>query len=192
MLLAAAFAALLPATAHGADELGVYGGIDGGYSTPRGHEYGGNLEDGLDALHGYVGYRIGGMLSLEASALDIQAPIKGSKSTADIRTYSVDARVFVPMGSVQPNFLIGYAPVADLHIASGSFSEDLHGHSWNLGAGARFVVVPKLYLTLDVRHMFIRHTRGEASIGGATVSGTFDHEQRGDITALLVGGGLQF
>lgn len=195
-----AFAALLclvPLTglaSEGAGDVnGLMVGVDGGYSKPTGHDYNNRLDDALDTLHAYVGYRMFGLLSLEAAATNVQAPVKSSKATATIMSYSLDARLYAPIGSVAPNVLVGYSPKADLHSAD-SFSEiSVHGNGFILGAGLRMVVASKVYLTADFRHQFLRYQKGDITIPpGPTVSGTFDHELRGDVWSVLVGGGLQF
>ncbi len=196
---ATAFAAPAIASAH-SDEVddsvdvnGFVGGIDGGYSFARGHEYRSQLQDGINTLHGFAGFRFADMFELEGSAMDVESRIKNSSATALTRVYSIDARLFVPVaGVVQPNVLLGYAPVADLHYATGFGNATEHGYSINVGAGVRVAVVRHIFLTADFRHMFIRHTKGEFQSGGTTLSGTFDHEQKGDIGSLLFGAGVQF
>ncbi|HVO31585.1 MAG TPA: outer membrane beta-barrel protein [bacterium] len=196
VIAASLFATLAPSRARAeegeGDLTGLVVGIDGGYSRPTGHDYQGQLDDALDTLHGFIGYRMFGVFSLEAAATDIQAPVKNSKATADIRSYSLDARLFVPIRSVQPNILFGYAPTASLHTATSTVSESLHGDGFILGAGLRMVVMPKLFLTADFRHQFIRYQKGDVTVGGITASGTFGSELRGDVWSGLVGGGVQF
>lgn len=157
----------------GVDVRGVVLGLDAGYSLPRGHEYGGALEPGFNTLHGYAGYRFSNTFELEGSFVDIVSDIKGSSTQARTRVYAVDGRFFIPVANLmQANFLLGYAPVADLNV--GNSTE--HGHSFNLGAGARIGLVRHVFLTADFRHMFIRH----------------DQDRKGDIGLLLVGAGYQF
>lgn len=168
-------------------------GLDGGYSFARGHEYAGNLEPGVDALHGFLGYRFFGLAEVEGSFLNIQSPIKNSSETALTNVYSIDARFFPPLGGlVEPNLLLGYAPVADLHYATAFGNATEHGYSFNAGAGLRISLIRYVFLTADYRHMFIRHTGGDVGNGGLTFSGTFDHEQKGDMDVVLLGGGIQF
>lgn len=191
-LLAAATALVAyaaPSIALAQSSGGLVVGLDGGYAMPRGHQYGGNLEEGLNALHGFVGFRLGQAFEIDASFVDVQSKIKGSSSRALTRVYSVDGRFFVPAsGMVEPNILLGYAPFADL--TYGNSTE--HGYSINAGVGVRAAIARQIFLTADFRHMFIRHTRGELRSGPVTVSGKFDHERKGDIGLLLVGGGFQF
>lgn len=175
-----AFSSPMLAVAHtnlgdddGVDVVGPVLGLDAGYSLPRGHEYGGALEPGFNTLHGYAGYRFSNIFELEGSFVDILSDVKGSDSKATTRVYSIDGRFFIPVANlVQANFVVGYAPIADLHF--GNRTE--HGHSFNLGVGARIGLVRHVFLTADFRHMFIRH----------------DNDKKGDIGLLLVGAGYQF
>ena len=199
LLAATAALSLIGPSALAADHEEGAGDINGlmvggefAYTRPNGHDYNNQLDDGLDALHLYVGYRFLGLASFEVGLLEVQAPIKSSSKKAEIRTLSLDGRIFIPLGSFQPNFLVGYSPSAEFHASDSGIDQKFHGNSWILGAGARFVVVPKFYLTLDVRHSFIRYQKGDITIAGVTVSGTLDSEARGDVTAVLVGGGVQF
>lgn len=183
----------VPAHALAQSAGGVVVGLDGGYAMPRGHEYGGNVEEGLNALHGFVGFRLGQSLEIDAAFVDVQSKIKSSSARALTRVYSIDGRFFVPVaGTVQPNIVIGYAPVADLHYDSAFGKATEHGYSVNAGAGVRVALAPSIFLTADFRHMFIRHTRGDLKNGSVTISGKFDHERKGDIGLLLVGAGFQF
>jgi hypothetical protein len=175
------------------DTRGLVVGLDGGYSLPRGHEYHSGLEPGFNILHGFAGFRLGNSFEIVASAMDVESGIKGSSAKALTRVYSIDGRFFAPVaGILQPNVLIGYAPIADLHYATAFGNATEHGYSINAGAGVRIAVVPHIFLTADFRHMFIRHTRGDLQNGGTTISGKFDHEQKGDIGAFLAGAGIQF
>jgi hypothetical protein len=176
-----------------ADFGGIVVGLDGGYSLPRGHEYGGRLKEGINTLHGFVGFRLGRTFEIAGSFVDVQSEIKSSNARALSRIYSIDGRFFVPVsGTVQPNLLLGYAPVADLHYDTAFGKATEHGYSVNVGAGVRVALLRQVFLTADFRHMFIRHTRGEIKNGAVTTSGKFDNERKGDIGALLVGGGFQF
>jgi hypothetical protein len=191
----AAMSALAPgiAAAQSSSSGGIVIGIDGGYAMPRGHEYNGQFEEGLNALHGFAGFRLGQSLEIAASFVDVQSKIKGSDARGLTRVYSLDGRFFVPVaGIVEPNLVLGYAPVADLHYDTGAGKATEHGYSVNVGAGVRVSLAPQIFLTADFRHMFIRHTRGDVKNGAITVSGKFDHERKGDIGLLLVGGGFQF
>ena len=180
VITTAAFAAPAVCHAHenladddGVDVHGFVVGLDGGYSLPRGHEYGGALQPGLNTLHGYAGYRFQNTFELEGSFVDIDSKVDGTSERAATRVYSIDGRFFVPVANLmQANFVLGYAPVADLSF--GGTTE--HGYSINVGAGARIGLVRHVFLTADFRHMFIRH----------------DHERKGDIGLLLFGAGYQF
>ena len=61
-----------------------------------------------------------------------------------------------------------------------------------LGDGLRIGFTHSLFVGADFRHRAVRHTMGDMLRGAVIVTGTYEHEQKGDAGALLLGAGFQF
>ena len=60
------------------------------------------------------------------------------------------------------------------------------------GDGLRIGFTHSLFVAADYRHRAVRHTMGDMLRGAIIVTGTYEHEQKGDAGALLFGAGIQF
>jgi hypothetical protein len=61
-----------------------------------------------------------------------------------------------------------------------------------LGDGLRIGFTHSLFVAADYRHRAVRHTMGDMLRGAVIVTGTYEHEQKGDAGAILFGAGFQF
>ena len=173
---------------------GIFLGAQFGYHTPDGTFYGGNFSPGF-ALNLHGGYRFGEHFSLETGIYEGLGHVKGvSGSTAGVaELLSVDSRFYLPVGSIEPNALLGYTYAAGAVAKANGVTDTFAGPSWNAGLGLRFNVDRNFFFDLDWRHMFIRFTKVRISGSGAG-DGTFStpRQYHGDDDAFLLGGGLQF
>ena len=172
---------------------GIFVGAQFGYHTPDGTFYGGNLAPGF-ALNLHGGYRFGDHFSLETGIYEGLSHLKGvSGSQAGIaEILSVDGRFFLPVGSIEPNALLGYTYAAGASARANGVTQTFAGQSWNAGLGFRFNVDRNFFFDLDWRHMFIRLTKEKVT--GGPLEGTYSlpRQYHGDDDAFLLGGGLQF